>query len=412
MLQVFNSTINVVLIAEGDKVIRAVSAHFEGHGDELKIRQIEDPEEALITLVSDTNNVCLIRSRSEQLERTIDVLAEAHEAGIQAPMIVMMDLADKEQEQALIAAGAMAAFPWDGTQSSVLRNVLRLAARMRRIEEGLRINNSRLSNDLIEARFLRESAEEQNAEMVRLAEDLAVAKSELESLNDQKNRFFSIIAHDLRSPFTALLGYTTMLSQGADKMPIEKVADAAESINTSAKRLHTLLENLLEWARVEMGGLKTNPQVLDLQEIATRCVDLYSSATEDKGLVVETDIQAQTVYADEYCVETVVRNLLANAIKFSPPGSKISIQSTNRDEDEVLVRVTDEGAGMDADRVSTLFDISKNSSTPGTSGEKGTGLGLVLCKELAERNGGSISVQSAPGQGTRILLTLPAKAPA
>lgn len=229
----------------------------------------------------------------------------------------------------------------------------------------------------------------------------------LQEANASKDKFFSIIAHDLRSPFTALVGMSQYLATGIDQLDAETAKEFLEGMHKSSKNAFNLLENLLEWARIQTARMPIEPQEIDIAEIVRENLALFDVNINNKRLHIENNLQpAEIAYADENSINAVVRNLLSNAIKFTPEEGKISLHS-NRTEHEVIITVQDSGEGIEPDVLPTLFRIDVRQTHTGTKQEKGSGLGLVLCREFIEKNGGQISVESEPGQGTLFMFSLP-----
>jgi PAS domain S-box-containing protein len=232
-------------------------------------------------------------------------------------------------------------------------------------------------------------------------------RDELEKLNAQKDKFFSIIAHDLKSPFTALLGYSSLLSSGVAGFDQDKVIEYSGAVHESGQRLFRLLENLLEWARLQMGQLEFEPAPVDLKEIIDANLDLFAPNAGEKEIsLTSTRRQPLIVFADAHMVETIVRNLINNAIKFTPKMGSVTI-SARRIGKWAEIKVTDTGIGMSVHKTARLFCSNEVASTAGTGGESGTGLGLQLCSELVDKQGGHIRVESSKGNGSAFLVKLP-----
>ena len=244
-------------------------------------------------------------------------------------------------------------------------------------------------------------------EIKKAEKKIEVQRDELAKLNEQKDKFFSIIAHDLRSPFTALLGNLSLLSEGIGHFDKAEVKDSASSMYEAAQRVFRLLENLLEWSRLQMGGMEFEPNPIDLKDVIDANLVLFTPVAEEKGIRLRGERkESLTVFADAQMVDTVVRNLINNAIKFTAKGGTITV-TERRNSEWAEVAVVDTGVGMSANQVANLFRLDKKSSTAGTEGEMGTGLGLDLCKELVEMQGGEIRVESTQGKGSTFSLTLP-----
>ncbi len=235
---------------------------------------------------------------------------------------------------------------------------------------------------------------------------LEKSQNDLQYEVDVKNRFFSIISHDLKSPFNSLLGMTQMMSQMADSFSKDKLVEYSTDVNEAAEKVFNLLQNLLEWSRLQMEGGKFEPQNISLHDLVDESINVLSPVAMEKNVVLTNATTKDTVFADREMVQTVIRNLITNAVKFTPSGGKVGLSSEIND-DMVQVTVSDNGIGVSKEQISDIFALDQKTSTTGTAGEKGTGLGLPLCKEMLERNGGHIWVESSPGEGSRFHFTLP-----
>ncbi|MBA7545544.1 Adaptive-response sensory-kinase SasA [subsurface metagenome] len=250
--------------------------------------------------------------------------------------------------------------------------------------------------------------EEQAEELKAQAEELSKTNDTLKTLNATKDKFFSIIAHDLKNPFTSILGFCEILKIRYKKMDDSKKQNLINIIHQSSNNLYKLLENLLQWARSQTGNLKYTPEEFHIHELIQNITSLVNNSVAQKGLQLTADIPEDLkVYADKNMIYTVIRNLVTNAIKFTDQG-EIKIQVKEEPKQNVI-SVTDSGVGIQKDKTETIFEISKSKSTEGTRGESGTGLGLIICKEFVEINGGSIHVQSVAGEGSSFYFTIPRK---
>ena len=259
--------------------------------------------------------------------------------------------------------------------------------------------------------LLREHGEEMKTFSKKLkeqGEELSKANVELLNLNATKDRLFSIIAHDLRNPFQSIIGLSDTLVHKVGEMSEDKKQEILDSINRSSKYAFDLLENLLEWARSQTNKVKSEPAGFKLLPVCLRVRQLLSLQTSKKNISLEINVSRDImVYGDSSMVETVIRNIAGNAVKFTPEHGKviISAESTNG---FTIISVSDSGIGMPQETINKLFRIDITQTEPGTSGEKGTGLGLLLCKELTERNNGELTVMSRPGKGSIFSIRLPA----
>jgi signal transduction histidine kinase len=226
-------------------------------------------------------------------------------------------------------------------------------------------------------------------------------------LNVRKDKFFSIISHDLREPFNTLLGFVQLLSKNIKRYSLDEIKYNVDRIQTTGESLYALLENLLTWSRIQRGAIQYEPEVIDLFELAEENMTIFMPKANHKEIILNNSIQDNTlVYADNSMVNTILRNLVSNALKFTEARGNISVSAVPR-EQYVEIAVSDTGQGIDSDGLSQLFRIDTQYTHVGTAGELGTGLGLSLCKELVEKNGGQIWVNSVIGKGATFLFTLP-----
>jgi len=255
---------------------------------------------------------------------------------------------------------------------------------------------------------------EKNIELARLNESLekkvAERTKDLRELNATKDKFFSIIAHDLKNPFNALLNFSEFLKDNIDETPEDDVVEYLGAMHEAAKSGYRLLENLLDWSRAQTGRLLYEPEKIYLKPIITNTFELLSKNAEEKNIELHNRVGGEeAAWADENMINTVFRNLVSNAIKYSHEGGTVKIDAKQLNGD-VEVDVEDEGIGISKENISRLFRVDSNLSTKGTRDEGGTGLGLILCKEFIERNKGIIGVESEKGKGSRFYFTLPKNA--
>lgn len=249
---------------------------------------------------------------------------------------------------------------------------------------------------------------EKNSELVNSYKKLLDSEEHLKELNATKDRLFTIIAHDLKNPMNVLLGYSELLYTHFEKYDEQKKLELNAVIYHTSQNLSMLMENMLQWARAQTGVIKYNPEHFPLSTIVKQEVNLHSSLLEQKQLKVVNRVEDSIiVFADINLVSIIVRNLLNNAIKFSNLLDRIIINASEKDG-MVEVKVTDYGIGMSKTEIGKLFKIDSSYSSLGTSGERGTGLGLIICKDFVEKNGGEIYVTSQEGLGSSFIFTLPA----
>lgn len=239
--------------------------------------------------------------------------------------------------------------------------------------------------------------------------ELEQANQHLRELNATKDKLFSIIAHDLRGPFTSLMGYSDLLTENVRNYSIEKFEKIFFHINSAAKSAYTLLENLLIWARSQNSQLMFKPEYLDISVVVKKIIRSLNSLAQIKNVSV-TNLTKSSVmgYADENMLSAILRNLVTNAIKFCNTGGKIEINATSR-ANSVEISVSDNGVGMDEETKNKLFKVGVKQSLSGTAHEKGTGLGLLICSEFVEKHNGKIWVESKLGEGSKFYFSLPHK---
>ena len=229
---------------------------------------------------------------------------------------------------------------------------------------------------------------------------------ELKNLNAAKDKFFSIISHDLRSPFNSLLGLTEFLTHSYSEMNPSEIKNSILNIYNSAQQVYNLILNLLEWSMLQSGRLTVEKSVINLAELGIEIMNLYKEGANNKKLELINNMNENIlIYADKYMIDTIIRNFVSNSIKFTNPGGKIIIKGViNGDNAEVSV--TDTGIGISPENQKNLFRIDEQFRRDGTANEKGTGIGLILCKEFAEKNGGVLWVESEEGKGSRFSITV------
>jgi len=269
-----------------------------------------------------------------------------------------------------------------------------------RLQQHLQEQNTQLQQEI-------EKREEAEEELRVLNHQLKETNQQLQEANASKDKFFSIIAHDLRNPFNVLLSLTEMLIEEFDFYSKDKLKKRLSQLHSSSKKVYALVANLLEWSRLERGLMECEPQKLVLADIVEKNVRLFASVGEQKQIILRNLVpHGTTAHTDYKMIDTVMRNLISNALKFTPAGGTVEVSLQRQDETLVEIAIADTGIGMSQENIDTLFRIDKKSSRKGTANEEGSGLGLILCKELAEKNGGRIHVNSEVGKGSRFIVSL------
>lgn len=237
---------------------------------------------------------------------------------------------------------------------------------------------------------------------------VAIKTSELIESNAAKDRFFSIIAHDLRSPLGAFIGLTQVLAEGIQSKTKEEMKAIIVIMKESATNVYGLLENLLDWSRLKMGKLDIVPETFNVKQKITASITILTELARKKGIVIHCSLPDDLeIYGDTHMFETVIRNLVSNAIKFTRKSGEISVSAEAMMDHSVCVKIRDTGIGMDKELIDQLFLLNATNNRKGTAGEPSSGLGLLLCKEFIEKHGGRIWVESEPDKGSTFQFILP-----
>lgn len=272
--------------------------------------------------------------------------------------------------------------------------------------KSLELANEQLKIQQQELQETNVQLEEKHEEINAQKEELAHQAEELRKANATKDKFFSIIGHDLRNPMYAINGLAKMLKEGGVEMDKAQLMEIYTMLEQSSAGVVALLENLLTWARAQSGRVDYKPEKFDLSEVVASTIQVLRMNAENKGLKLTSEVSPNTmVYADKNMVTTIVRNLINNSIKFTKEGGVTVLCSDENGMKKVVVK--DTGIGMTEEVKNKLFRIDVHHTTQGTSGEAGTGLGLIICKEFVEINRGKIWVESEPGKGSSFIFTLP-----
>lgn len=291
---------------------------------------------------------------------------------------------------------------WVGILGEAVLFALALADRIRYLR------HQRDAAEERERAALLRSKEELEAVVLERTRELAEQHEELRKTNNEKDKFFSIIAHDIRNPINGVIGLADMLSATIHEMSRTEVDECLRDLGDSARNLSKLLENLLSWALLQRGGLQLQSEPVPLDPLLDKCLGIYLPAAQQKHLKLRKGGEPHLiVYADWRMLETILRNLVNNAIKYSKPDGAVTLKA-EREEENIVIAVSDEGVGMSQRIIDNLFNVGERTSMPGTQGERGTGLGLQLCYELIQRHGGRLEVESQPGVGSTFRIYLPA----
>ncbi len=265
----------------------------------------------------------------------------------------------------------------------------------------------REQNLVREKRLLEEKISERTVEIASKNRSLEQQKDELNELNAMKDTFFSILAHDLKNPFSSLYALSELVVDNYEQMEEEERLTSMRKIKQSSEHIYNLLENLLTWSRTQRGDIAYAPESFKLTTLVEINMNLHRVPAEKKGIQLLSDLPENTeAFGDREMINTVLRNLINNAVKYSHKGGEIGVGIAAEDGFwEVSVR--DNGTGISKENIEKIFRIDAKYKSPGTEGEKGTGLGLILCKDFVEKNGGQIWCESQEGLGTRFFFTIP-----
>lgn len=257
-------------------------------------------------------------------------------------------------------------------------------------------------------KFLEQEVKKRTAEIMMQQEEIIQKKNQLEQLNRTKDKFFSIIGHDLKGPVKALTSLAELLKEESEKMASEKQRMLANHMEANCNRVQNLVLSLLEWARTQSGQVKTEPAPIPVSRIFSENIELLSAQAAQKQIKIEVQTDTEhIIMADYHMISTVIRNILSNSIKYSQRGGTIELSSSVSCENAIKLAVKDNGVGMSEEVLNKLFSLDKVPSVKGTANETGTGLGLIIAKEFIELNQGKIYAESVVGQGSIFYMTLP-----
>lgn len=241
-----------------------------------------------------------------------------------------------------------------------------------------------------------------------IQELLKKSEKELVELNANKDKFFSILAHDLKNPFSVILGITSFLIENFSDFTEEEIIESLNRLNSSSRHLFNLFENLLEWSRIQRNAISFLPVRLNLASTSRMSLHPLKIMAMEKKIEIANNIPDDIdIIADEKMIEAIFRNLISNAIKYSNAESVVTLEARRADKKHAEIEIIDNGIGINNEMLDDLFKIDNIKSQPGTNNEKGTGLGLILCKEFINQNGGEISVKSKVNEGSSFKFTMP-----
>ncbi len=245
-----------------------------------------------------------------------------------------------------------------------------------------------------------------NLELVKQKKEIEEKSKELVMLNATKDKLFSIIVYDLRDPFNNIMNLSSLLARETANLDPEVLTNFLESINTSANYAFDLLSNLIDWASSQTNKIASSQEKTSIKNIFLLANDNIERVAKNKEIKLSYISEDIEVTVDKNMVNTILRNLVKNAVKYSYRGGEVKVEG-HEDDDMLFISVSDEGVGIEKDKLEKIFNIEEKTNTPGTENEGGSGLGLLLCKEFVERMGGKIYAQSEPGKGSKFTFTVP-----
>jgi signal transduction histidine kinase len=230
---------------------------------------------------------------------------------------------------------------------------------------------------------------------------------QIKKLLDDKDKFFSIIAHDLRGPFSGIIGLSELLLENDNQLNPKETNEFIQLIHQSSKNTYSLLDNLLTWAQSQTGSLEFSPKELEISSIIDKTINLLANVAKTKNITIRSEVEdKQYVFADKNMLETIFRNLISNAVKFTETNGEVLL-SMKRENKQIVFSVQDNGIGIAPEKITNLFAVNSRNTTSGTNDEIGTGLGLMLCKDFIEKHGGKIWVKSQVGKGSVFMFSIP-----
>ena len=281
--------------------------------------------------------------------------------------------------------------------------------RVRKLESDKRILQEKVEKQTVEILRKNIALTEQKNEILEKNTAIEKFNQELIKSNSEKDKFFSILAHDLKGPFGGIMMLTEEMAAEMPNLNREEINEIVKMMQSSAASLYRLLENLLNWARMKQGQIPFNPENIKLSGLVSESLSLLSEQAKAKRIKVNCIIPSDlTVYADKNMLQSVLRNLVSNSVKFTRPGGKIDIVASANRNDQIEIAIQDNGIGMNGELVQKIFHLDEKTNRPGTEGETSTGLGLLLCKEFVEKNNGLIWVESEENKGSIFYFSIPA----
>jgi signal transduction histidine kinase len=293
-------------------------------------------------------------------------------------------------------------------------NRIQYGLRYKAFKSGLLLDLEKQKTEKLyqETLAINKDLQQKTNEITATKEEIEEKNQKLQESNTTKDKFFTIISHDLISPFNILMGFSDLLNQSFEEESIAEQKKYVQHIHKNVHKTYNLLQNLLMWAKAQKDGIEFNTEELNLFLVSNEVIEFLKESAENKSIQINNEIGEDImIKADKHMLATILRNFVSNAIKFTPPKGQIFLSAERSKEDRgqngVVISVRDTGVGMTPELQSKLFNIAENVSSKGTEREDGTGLGLILCKDFIDKHGGKIEVKSEPGKGSEFIFTIP-----
>ena len=348
----------------------------------------------------------------------IETLKKIQVFNIKSPVVVMTGLDDEEialeslregaqdylVKSRLTSDGILRGIKYGIERKKIQELLKRSEDRYRRLSKMLDKKVKERTRDLEKSNYL---LEQELRERQKAEETLKKSEASLKELNATKDKFFNIIAHDLKNPFTCLLGSTELLSENINRMKQDKIGELVQILNDSAKSGYAILLNLLDWSRSQTGLIEIKPERINLKDLIDDNISDMRTSSVRKGIDLYSGMKKDMyITADKNMMNTVLRNLIGNAIKFTSGSGTIGVNAV-LEGGKVIVSVKDSGIGIPEENINDLFRLDTKFTRPGTEREQGTGLGLKLCREFIELQGGEIWVESKINEGSEFIFSIP-----
>jgi two-component system, sensor histidine kinase and response regulator len=375
-------SLNILIIEDNPADVYLIKDYLKSSEIKFSITHCERLSEAIEQLCKPIYDVVLLDLGLPD-SWGLNTLRKIQNFKISAAVIVLTGLDDEQTASRALNEGA---------QDYIVKNKINTDYILHAIKYGIERKKHQLELEKLNAEL-----EQKVIERTKVLKELIVTK----------DKFFGIIAHDLKNPFTGLLGASEILSKNADSFDSKGIQEMSSILHSSAKNIYAMLENLLEWARTQTGNINYNPENINITQIISENFKYIKIFADNKNIKLSSEVlQGLNVTADKNMINTILRNLLNNAVKFTKKGGNVII-SAMKIENNIIFSVKDSGIGIPQKDIDKLFRIDIKYSNRGTNDETGTGLGLILCKEFVEKHNGQIWVESTQDKGTEFKFTIP-----